>query len=163
LAAGEHHRHPDSVEGAGAVGDEADDEQDRAGHGGDPEQRSGSFHGGSRAGGGSREHSTPGSRRGGRAVPLRFQPPRGGARGGADPYTTVARPPGCHPMLRPLLLLAALDLPVLTQPGSPGAPDPPREFRGVWVASVANIDWPSRKGLPTKQQQKELLAILDRA
>src|SRR5262245_59621101 len=66
-------------------------------------------------------------------------------------------------MLRPLLLLAALDLPVLTQPGSPGAPDPPREFRGVWVASVANIDWPSRKGLPTKQQQKELLAILDRA
>ncbi|MCZ2342301.1 MAG: family 10 glycosylhydrolase [Bacteroidales bacterium] len=38
----------------------------------------------------------------------------------------------------------------------------PREFRGVWVATVANIDWPSRPGLPTRTQQKELLAILDK-
>ena len=37
-----------------------------------------------------------------------------------------------------------------------------REFRGVWVASVANIDWPSRPGLSAWQQQTELLAILDR-
>src|SRR6516165_5859213 len=44
------------------------------------------------------------------------------------------------------------------------APPPvPREFRGIWVATVANIDWPSRKGLPTKQQQAELRAILDKA
>jgi uncharacterized lipoprotein YddW (UPF0748 family) len=42
-------------------------------------------------------------------------------------------------------------------------PSPPREFRGVWVATVSNIDWPSRPGLPTAVQQKELLAILDRA
>ena len=39
----------------------------------------------------------------------------------------------------------------------------PREFRGVWVATVSNIDWPSRPGLPTQQQKDELLAILDRA
>jgi uncharacterized lipoprotein YddW (UPF0748 family) len=38
-----------------------------------------------------------------------------------------------------------------------------REFRGAWVASVANIDWPSRPGLTTWQQQAELLAILNRA
>ncbi len=38
-----------------------------------------------------------------------------------------------------------------------------REFRGVWVASVANIDWPSAPGLTTAEQQAELLAILDRA
>jgi len=38
-----------------------------------------------------------------------------------------------------------------------------REFRGVWVASVANIDWPSKPGLPVETQQAELLAILDRA
>ena len=38
-----------------------------------------------------------------------------------------------------------------------------REFRGVWVASVANIDWPSAPGLTTAEQQTELLAILDRA
>ncbi|MDP9348286.1 MAG: family 10 glycosylhydrolase, partial [Gemmatimonadota bacterium] len=32
----------------------------------------------------------------------------------------------------------------------------------MWVASVANIDWPSRPGLSVAQQQAELLLILDR-
>lgn len=41
-------------------------------------------------------------------------------------------------------------------------PEPQREFRGVWVATVANIDWPSKPGLSTEQQKTELLAILDR-
>jgi uncharacterized lipoprotein YddW (UPF0748 family) len=41
-------------------------------------------------------------------------------------------------------------------------PSPQREFRGVWVATVDNIDWPSRSGLPVEQQKAELLAILDR-
>ncbi|NEQ74237.1 MAG: family 10 glycosylhydrolase [Okeania sp. SIO2C9] len=38
----------------------------------------------------------------------------------------------------------------------------PREFRGVWVASVANIDWPSQRGLSVAQQKSELLNILNR-
>lgn len=38
---------------------------------------------------------------------------------------------------------------------------PKREFRGVWVATVANIDWPSKQGLSTDQQKAELIAILD--
>ncbi|NSW79925.1 MAG: family 10 glycosylhydrolase [Chthonomonadetes bacterium] len=38
-----------------------------------------------------------------------------------------------------------------------------REYRGIWVATVANIDWPSRPGLPADVQKAELLAILDRA
>jgi uncharacterized lipoprotein YddW (UPF0748 family) len=42
-------------------------------------------------------------------------------------------------------------------------PPVPREFRGVWVATVDNIDWPSRPGLPTDSAQAELLTILDRA
>lgn len=42
-------------------------------------------------------------------------------------------------------------------------PAVPREFRGVWVATVKNIDWPSQPGLTTAQQKSELLAILDRA
>jgi len=42
-------------------------------------------------------------------------------------------------------------------------PEPLREFRGAWVATVANIDWPSRKTLSTQEQKAELLAILDRA
>lgn len=37
-----------------------------------------------------------------------------------------------------------------------------REFRGVWVASVSNIDWPSQRALTTAQAQAELLAILDK-
>ncbi|HKJ78796.1 MAG TPA: family 10 glycosylhydrolase [Prolixibacteraceae bacterium] len=35
------------------------------------------------------------------------------------------------------------------------------EFRGVWVATVANIDWPSKPGLSTGQQQQEIIEILD--
>jgi uncharacterized lipoprotein YddW (UPF0748 family) len=36
-----------------------------------------------------------------------------------------------------------------------------REFRAVWVATVGNIDWPSKPGLSTEEQQREALAILD--
>jgi uncharacterized lipoprotein YddW (UPF0748 family) len=42
-------------------------------------------------------------------------------------------------------------------------PPVPREFRAAWVASVANIDWPSQPGLSTWDQQAELIAILNRA
>src|SRR6476620_1862612 len=43
------------------------------------------------------------------------------------------------------------------------APPVSREFRAVWVATVANIDWPSKPGLSSWQQQAELIAILDKA
>jgi hypothetical protein len=42
-------------------------------------------------------------------------------------------------------------------------PDVPREFRGVWVATVGNMDWPSRRDLTTAQAQAEMLRILDAA
>jgi uncharacterized lipoprotein YddW (UPF0748 family) len=42
-------------------------------------------------------------------------------------------------------------------------PSVPREFRGVWVATVRNIDWPSKPGLPPSLAKAELVAILDRA
>ena len=48
-------------------------------------------------------------------------------------------------------------------PSPPPPPEPMREFRGVWVASVANIDWPSEPGLTTGEAKRELVAILDRA
>lgn len=38
---------------------------------------------------------------------------------------------------------------------------PKREFRGAWVATVSNIDWPSKPGLSTEEQKKELISILD--
>src|SRR6202142_4116152 len=42
-------------------------------------------------------------------------------------------------------------------------PAPPREFRGAWLATVANVDWPSRPGLSVAAQKAELIALLDRA
>lgn len=42
-------------------------------------------------------------------------------------------------------------------------PAPPREFRAAWVATVANIDWPSKPGLSTKQQKQELIAVIEKA
>ena len=39
--------------------------------------------------------------------------------------------------------------------------EPKREFRGAWVATVENIDWPSAPGLPVDQQKKELMALFD--
>ena len=43
------------------------------------------------------------------------------------------------------------------------APAIQREMRGLWVATVANIDWPSRSTLTADQQRAELVSILDRA
>jgi len=45
----------------------------------------------------------------------------------------------------------------------PPPPAPLQEFRGVWVASVYNIDWPSKAGLSSTEQQAELLALLNTA
>lgn len=39
---------------------------------------------------------------------------------------------------------------------------PKYEFRAVWVATVANIDWPSKAGLSVKEQKSEVISILDR-
>jgi uncharacterized lipoprotein YddW (UPF0748 family) len=50
-----------------------------------------------------------------------------------------------------------------TSPKQSPPPQLPREFRAAWVATVGNIDWPSKPGLPAAQQQREILAILDRA
>jgi uncharacterized lipoprotein YddW (UPF0748 family) len=37
-----------------------------------------------------------------------------------------------------------------------------REMRAAWVATVANIDWPSKPGLSVDQQKQEAIAILKR-
>lgn len=36
-----------------------------------------------------------------------------------------------------------------------------REFRAAWVATVANINWPSRRDLGTDQQKQEAIQLLD--
>jgi len=43
-----------------------------------------------------------------------------------------------------------------------GQPTPKRELRGVWIATVANIDWPSRDNVNPERQKQELIEILDK-
>src|SRR5690348_6587450 len=41
------------------------------------------------------------------------------------------------------------------------AAQPKQEFRAVWIATVDNIDWPSKKGIPVDSQKAEFIRILD--
>jgi uncharacterized lipoprotein YddW (UPF0748 family) len=71
-------------------------------------------------------------------------------------------------LLLPWFLLPALAGPAGAAQSAYVASDltPPastREFRGLWVATVANLDWPSQPGLPVAQQQAELIAIFNTA
>lgn len=52
---------------------------------------------------------------------------------------------------------------VTYEPTTVTPPKPRREFRGAWVATVKNIDWPSKPGLSTAEQKAQLVAMLDRA
>jgi uncharacterized lipoprotein YddW (UPF0748 family) len=64
-------------------------------------------------------------------------------------------------MIRRILCLAASFLLAAELSGAP--PSPKREFRAAWVATVYNIDWPSKPGLPAAEQQRELRALFDQA
>jgi uncharacterized lipoprotein YddW (UPF0748 family) len=73
-------------------------------------------------------------------------------------------------ILRPLLCLVvivaggcAAGRATMAQSSADQPPPAPREFRAAWVATVSNIDWPTKPGLSTQQQQQEAIAILDRA
>ena len=65
-------------------------------------------------------------------------------------------------MLKLLLVSLLISLAVLTCQAQP-LPRAEREFRAVWIATVDNIDFPTRKELPPAQQREELLAALDLA
>lgn len=51
--------------------------------------------------------------------------------------------------------------PVATASTTEGIPKAMREFRAAWVATVANINWPSKPGLPVEEQKKEAIKLLD--
>jgi uncharacterized lipoprotein YddW (UPF0748 family) len=40
-------------------------------------------------------------------------------------------------------------------------PESPREFRGVWIATVANIDWPTSPIDPYSKQKEDFIKLLD--
>jgi uncharacterized lipoprotein YddW (UPF0748 family) len=60
-----------------------------------------------------------------------------------------------------VFLLCAITAVAQTETTPKYKPDPKREFRGVWIATVANIDWPTKPGLPVAQQKQQLTDILD--
>ncbi len=70
--------------------------------------------------------------------------------------------------LAALVLALALALvggaaPTAAADGCPPGETPKRQLRGTWIASVSNINWPSRSGLTAAAQQAELRDLLDRA
>ncbi|MFM1770844.1 MAG: hypothetical protein RJA22_3373 [Verrucomicrobiota bacterium] len=109
----------------------------------------------------------------------------GGPRGGAESGSSAALPhktalgrrragrsllAALAPILGLALTLLGAPAPVRGQGTSPAAayvagnltpPPLTRELRGTWIASVKNIDWPSRPGLSTTAQKAELLDLLN--
>ncbi|RZJ37288.1 MAG: hypothetical protein EOO18_06005, partial [Chryseobacterium sp.] len=69
------------------------------------------------------------------------------------PTSTIKSQPS-KPVLKP-------DLPKRTEDFRIDLPALKREFRGVWIASVANINWPSRTNLTTDQQKAEAIEMLN--
>lgn len=51
--------------------------------------------------------------------------------------------------------------PAITGDPSGLSPNAEREFRAAWVATVANINWPSQPDIPVEQQKQEAIALLD--
>ena len=62
---------------------------------------------------------------------------------------------------RPIpVLLAILLLAVSTLPAQAQSP-PKHEFRGAWIATVLNLDWPSSSTAPPSRQKEGLRELLD--
>jgi uncharacterized lipoprotein YddW (UPF0748 family)/N-acetylmuramoyl-L-alanine amidase len=61
------------------------------------------------------------------------------------------------------LIVFCMMLSVVPAPSLPSTLANESDVRGVWIASVYNIDFPSRAGLSAAQQKQELLAILNTA
>src|SRR5256885_1478808 len=99
-----------------------------------------------------------------------FRRPLSSTRAGACPMRTLSSidviqrpflplfPTSVHkiPLLISVLILSSC---IASNPW----PKRKQELRGLWVATVNNGDWPSRRDLTTEQQKQELIAILDRA
>ena len=101
-----------------------------------------------------------------RAQPVVVRKPAASA--ARSPVNTPAlpKPVAVKPIPSKLPVAAPAALPVdtllfdeLTDLASPAPPK--REFRAVWIATIDNMDWPSKKGLPVASQQREILAMFD--
>ncbi|MCX6144653.1 MAG: family 10 glycosylhydrolase, partial [Ignavibacteriales bacterium] len=61
----------------------------------------------------------------------------------------------CHRVLLAFILLFATSWTLAQAP-------PKREFRGAWLATVTNIDWPSSAGISSQVQRDQLTTMLDK-
>ncbi|MEB3284742.1 MAG: family 10 glycosylhydrolase [Candidatus Sericytochromatia bacterium] len=69
-------------------------------------------------------------------------------------------------LLAAVALTGSVQAQIQSEPPIETGQEPPevmREFRGMWVASVTNIDWPSKPGLSADAQKAELQTLLDQA
>lgn len=71
--------------------------------------------------------------------------------------------PSRRTLLKGLALAAAATAVPLPAFASAEYVPPLRQMRGMWIASVVNINWPSKQGLSVEEQKAEYLAWLDLA
>ncbi|AQZ66776.1 COG1649 predicted glycoside hydrolase [[Actinomadura] parvosata subsp. kistnae] len=69
--------------------------------------------------------------------------------------------PSRRTLLKGLALAAAASAVPLPAFAETGYVPPLRQMRGMWIASVVNINWPSKPGLSADEQKAEYLAWLD--
>ncbi|HEY6504660.1 MAG TPA: family 10 glycosylhydrolase, partial [Chitinophagaceae bacterium] len=70
------------------------------------------------------------------------------------PFTAIA----CYLIF---LLACSSSKKAVTGETTPKPPQAAREFRAAWIATVANINWPSKPGLSTEEQKQEAIVLLD--
>ncbi len=99
-----------------------------------------------------------------------WKAPRGrGALRKCAPRTTQRKSLSASPDLRlaALAIICSLALAPVAgagyKPVTLKPPPIPREFRAMWVATVYNIDWPSKAGLSASTQRAQLTSLLDKA
>ena len=100
-----------------------------------------------------------------RPEPVVVKRPAPVSRPAPRPVAVKPAPPKPAPTPRPapvVVLVPPLDsFDVEDDAELAGIMPPKREFRAVWVATVDNIDWPSKKGLPVTEQQREITEMFD--
>lgn len=68
----------------------------------------------------------------------------------------------CYLLLLPIIILSCTTTkPVAVTKPEVNTPSAMREFRAAWIATVANINWPSKPGLPVSEQKEEAIKLLD--
>ena len=97
-----------------------------------------------------------------RKPPVRSAQPLASKPAPPKPVAAKPIPPKVVPPKTATLVAAAsVDSIAIDEVAFQTPPPPKREFRAVWIATVDNLDWPSKKGLPVADQQREITDMFD--